>query len=99
LYLWERSTGLGMVINTANLVTVGYVAVFASIVAYFAWNRGVADIGAIRAGPFLHLLPVFSAVLAMIFLGEEIEIFHIPGIALIVSGIWLTTRRQRQAPP
>lgn len=93
LYVWELGTGRGMEINAANMATIGYVAVFASIVAYFAWNRGVADIGAIRAGPFLHLLPVFSGLLAMVFLGEMIEPFHIPGIALIVTGIWLTTRR------
>lgn len=93
LFLWERSAGLVMEINAANVLTIGYVAVFASIVAYFAWNRGVADIGAIRAGPFLHLLPVFSGLLAMLFLGEMIEPFHIPGIALIVTGIWLTTRK------
>ena len=97
LYLWELGRGLTMDINVANLVTIGYVAVFASIVAYFAWNRGVAEIGSIRAGPFLHLLPVFSALLAMAFLGERVEIFHIPGVALIVTGIWLATRSDHES--
>jgi len=97
LYLWELNTMGGIVINAANLASIGYVAIFASVVAYFCWNGGVARIGAIKAGPFLHLLPVFSALFAMLFLGERLEAYHIPGIALIGVGIGLTVWRGREA--
>lgn len=90
-YLWELNRVGGIEINMATTVTVAYVSVFASVIAYFAWNKGVGEVGAIKAGPFLHLMPVFAALLAMIFLGERLEPFHFPGIALIVLGIALTT--------
>lgn len=95
LYLWELDRLGGIAINLATVVSISYVSVFASVIAYFAWNKGVGEVGAIKAGPFLHLMPVFSAVLAMIFLGERLESFHVPGIALIVLGIALTTWKRK----
>ena len=50
-----------------------YVVVFPSIIAYLFFNRGVELIGANRAGPFLHLIPVFGSVVAFFFLGERPE--------------------------
>jgi len=96
-FLWEMNRLGPIQLNAANAVTVAYVSLFASVIAYFAWNRGVGDVGAIKAGPFLHLMPVFSAVLAMIFLGELPRPYHLPGIALIASGIVLTAWRGRRA--
>lgn len=95
VYLWELDRLGGISINVGTTVSVAYVSVFASVIAYFAWNKGVGDVGAIKAGPFLHLMPVFAALLAMIFLGERLEPFHVPGIALIVLGIVLTTWKGR----
>jgi drug/metabolite transporter (DMT)-like permease len=50
--------------------SIGYVALFPSIVAYFCWNRGVAVIGANRTGLFINLIPVFAAILAIFFSGS-----------------------------
>ena len=51
----------------------------------------MAELGANRAGQFLHLMPAFGAVLSMIFLGERLYAFHAAGIALIAVGIYLAT--------
>ena len=76
-----------------------YVGIFPSFVAYVFWNRGVAEVGPNVAGIFMHLMPVFGALLAWIFLDERIEPFHVAGIALILAGIALTTRGGRRAVP
>jgi drug/metabolite transporter (DMT)-like permease len=65
---------------------------FPSLVAYFCWNIGVDSIGANRAGVFAHLIPVFAAILAMIFLGERPQTYHFAGFALVLLGIWLSNR-------
>jgi drug/metabolite transporter (DMT)-like permease len=75
-----------------------YVGVFPSFVGYVFWNRGVAEVGSNIAGIFMHLMPVFGALLAWLFLGERIHAFHIAGIALILAGITLTTRGHRALP-
>jgi drug/metabolite transporter (DMT)-like permease len=90
-YLWEVSTGARMRFDAATVAVVGYVAVFASILAWLFWNRAVAAVGAYRAGLSLYLNPVLGMLLAMIFLGERIERFQLAGMAGIVAGIWLAT--------
>ena len=66
---------------------------FPSILSYLFWNRGIRTVGAIRTGVFIHLIPVFSIVHAMFFLGENLKAFHLIGACLIFSGIYLTTRK------
>ena len=72
-----------------------YVAVFPSILAYLCWNRGVEKVGANIAGVFVHLIPVFAIFLAALLLGERLLGFQVVGMALIFTGIFLTTYRRR----
>jgi drug/metabolite transporter (DMT)-like permease len=82
----------------ATLAAMLYVGIFPSFVGYVFWNRGVEEVGSNIAGIFVHLMPVFGALLAWMFLGERIHLFHIAGIALILAGITLTTRGHRATP-
>ena len=50
------------------------------------------------AGIFVHLMPVFGAFLAWLFLDERIQAYHFVGIGLILAGIALTTRGHRADP-
>ena len=92
IYLWERAAVGPFEISPAIIGSIAYVALFPSIVAYFCWNRGVAVIGANRTGLFINLIPVFAAVLAILFLGEALEGFHLMGMGLIVAGFILFNR-------
>lgn len=90
-YLMEVYSGKTMTINTSSIVTILYVAIFASLLAFIFWNRAVRQVGANKAGPFIHLMPVFSTILAVLFLGETLHRYHIQGIVLIFCGILMTT--------
>lgn len=90
-YLLELSMGKTMVISANNLIAILYVALFASVLAFIFWNRAVRILGANIAGPFIHLMPVFSTILAVIFLDEKLTINHIQAISLIFGGIFMTT--------
>jgi drug/metabolite transporter (DMT)-like permease len=96
-YLIELSTVGGFRVNAASLSTILYLALFASVLAFIFWNRAVRTIGANRAGPFIHLMPVFSTILAVIFLGETIQGYHLQGVGLIFAGIAMTTIKLRRA--
>jgi drug/metabolite transporter (DMT)-like permease len=97
LYLLEISTGRTMTLSSGSIVTIVYVAVFASVLAFIFWNRAVTMLGANIAGPFIHLMPVFSTILAVIFLGEKLTANHIQAILLIFGGILLTTFRVKKS--
>jgi drug/metabolite transporter (DMT)-like permease len=70
-----------------------YMGLAASVLAFICWNKGVAVVGANAAGFTLHLLPAFGTILAIVFLGESFAAFHAAGIATILAGVVLATRK------
>lgn len=92
LYIWELAGSATMTLTLQVVLSILYVALFPSILAYFCWNRGVEVIGANRAGLFINLIPVFASILAILFLGETLQAFHIIGMVLILGGMILFNR-------
>ncbi len=88
-----------------SLLALAYVVLFPSLLAFICFNRGVELIGPNRAGPFFHLVPLFGTIMAIVFLGEKLAVFHLAGAALIFGGIVLASRKtakhgkNRVAPP
>lgn len=76
-----------------DLVKIFYIGAGPAFLGYLFWNKGVAVVGPANAGVFLYLMPVFASVLAIIFLGEALHLYHLGGIALIAFGIWQATRK------
>ena len=94
LLIWELISRPVMALDAKNLLSLFYVAVFPSTVAYLCFNRGVQLIGANRAAPFFHVVPVFGAAMAIVFLGERPQPFHVIGFALVLTGVYVASRRQ-----
>jgi drug/metabolite transporter (DMT)-like permease len=98
LWLGEMALGHFVAWSWTNVAALLAVGLFSSVLAYLFWNRGVEEVGANVAGLFVHLMPVFGIVLAWLFLSEELAAYHVMGIMLILSGIWLTSRHGRRRP-
>jgi drug/metabolite transporter (DMT)-like permease len=92
-YVAETALGYVMTFSWVNLAAIVSAALLSSVLAYVFWARGVAQVGASVAGLFVHLVPVFGIVLAELFLDERMQGFHVVGIALILGGIYITSRR------
>jgi drug/metabolite transporter (DMT)-like permease len=95
LFIWELFARPLMAINTANLLTLAYVALFPSTLAYLCFNRGVQLIGANRAAPFFHVVPVFGTVMSIVFLGEHPQLFQFLGFALVLVGVFVASRKPK----
>jgi drug/metabolite transporter (DMT)-like permease len=98
LFLAELATGARMEVRPASFAAIAYIGVFPSVLAYLFWNRAVAEVGANRSGMFVHLIPVFGTLLAIVLLGESFHLYHATGIALILLGIVLATRTASPGP-
>ena len=98
-FLGELAFGRHMTVTPANVTALFCVALFSSVLAYISWNRGVEKVGASVAGLFVHLMPVFGVLLAWLFLGERLAPYHVAGIGLILTGIWITSRLGRRPVP
>ena len=70
-----------------------YLGLIASIFCYYCWNAAVSRVGAVRAGAIYYLLPIFAAAEAAFVLGEAILAFQVAGMALILGGVALASRR------
>ena len=80
------------------LVVVGlvYVSVLASVAAFMAWSVGIKGIGAARGSIFLNLVPMFTAVIAVLTLGERIGLVQLVGGLLVIGGVTLASSRGRK---
>jgi drug/metabolite transporter (DMT)-like permease len=88
------STSVVAAWDTSIYLSLAYLAVVPSILAFICWTRGVELIGANQAGAFLHLIPLFGAFFSFILLGEQLALYHLLGAALIFVGIALTSNRK-----
>lgn len=67
-----------------------YMVIFPSILSFYFWNIATVEVGASKAGQFTHIMPIFGAILAFIFLGERLQSYHFMGIVFIALGIYLS---------
>jgi drug/metabolite transporter (DMT)-like permease len=87
MYLWTFSQGARASWQAGSVAGLVYVALLPSVAAFLFWNRGVQAVGPNRAGMFLHLMPVFGAVLGVLFLGEAVAAYQLVGAGLVLAGI------------
>ncbi len=93
VYFIEMSLGYTIKINTPFLLTLAYVVLFPGLTSFICWIKGIALIGPNRAGIFLHLMPIFSAIMAMLIFDEKFMFYHFLGALFILSGIILSNKK------
>ena len=93
-YAWEiLTTDARMTLDGVTLGAVVYTAVFSSILAVVFFNIAIAHLGPGRSGVVFYLMPVFTALLAVLLLGETLHGYHVVGTALVFVGLYLGARK------
>jgi len=92
-YLIEMYLGFKLNINLPFILTLGYVVLFPGLASFIFWIKGIAIIGSNRSGIFLHLMPIFSTVLAILIFKEKFMNYHLYGAIFIIGGIFLSSRK------
>lgn len=98
LYLWERSYTPALQLSQPVVLSLLYVGFCPSILAYLCWNRGIEQIGANRAGLYINLIPLFASIMAVLFLGERFQSYHLYGMLIIVTGLLVFNWPRRGKP-
>lgn len=97
LSVWEYANGITLKFDVMTMITLIYVVIFPSTLAYLFFNRGIAVIGPNRAAPFFHLVPVFGSVMAILLLGEQPRLFHLAGYLMVLAGVVIASRKTAPA--
>ena len=92
-YLIELSLGYRANIHLPFILTLTYVVLFPGLASFILWIKGISIIGSNRAGIFLHLIPIFSTIFAIIIFKEKFMLYHLIGAILIISGIILSSKK------
>ena len=93
VYIIELILGYRIEINLPFTLTLAYVVLFPGLLSFICWIKGISMIGPNRSGIFLHLMPILSAIMAMIIFDERFMFFHVLGAIFILSGILISNKR------
>ncbi len=93
IYFIEMNLGHLIVLGQPFYLTLSYVVIFPGLLSFFFWIKGISIIGANRAGIFLHLMPIFGAIMAMIIFDEKFMYYHLLGAIFILAGIILSNKK------
>ena len=93
-YLIEMSLGYRLNIHLPFILTLSYVVLFPGLASFFFWIKGISIIGSNRSGIFLHLMPIFSTIMAILIFKEKFMVFHFIGAVLIITGVVLSSKRR-----
>ena len=97
IYILEMNFGKQIELGEPFILTLSYVVLFPGLASFFFWIKGIGIIGANRAGVFLHLMPVFGAIMAIILFDEKFMFYHILGAIFIFAGITLSNKKIKNA--
>ena len=92
-YAYDVLSGSTVPVNLRTVTSIGYVALFPSVIAYLCWNHAVPILGPNVASFFNPVIPVFGTLAAVLVLGEQIHAHHLAGFVLVLMGVYLTSRR------
>lgn len=82
--------------NPELIISILYIGIFASVAAFFLWNRAIELIGPSNAGLIYYTLPLFSTLWAILFLNEKAEAVHFLSMILILSGIIIAREQEKK---
>ena len=91
-YLIELALGYRTSIHLPFILTLTYVVLFPGLASFIFWIKGISIIGSNRSGIFLHLMPIFSTLMAIIIFEEKFMNFHLIGAVFIITGIVLSSK-------
>jgi len=91
-YLIEIALGYRLNIHIPFILTLSYVVLFPGLASFFFWIKGISIVGSNRSGIFLHMMPIFSTLMAILIFKEKFMTYHFIGAMLIIAGIVLSSK-------
>ena len=97
VYFIEYQLGFRITLDKPFYLILSYVVLLPGLASFILWIKGISLIGANRSGVFLHLMPILSAIMAMIIFNEKFMFYHMLGACFIITGILLSNKKVRNA--
>ena len=92
VYFIEYKMGHVIKLDKPFILILSYVVLFPGLASFILWIKGISLIGVNRSGVFLHLMPILSAIMAIIIFDEKFMFYHMFGAIFILIGILLSNK-------
>ncbi len=96
LYLFVAKDNIDILLSSNVYYSILYIGIFSSLVSFVSWNKAIDKIGASSSGMIYFLMPLFSGIIALLFLNETIKTYHLISGLLIVVGIVISNRKSNK---
>lgn len=70
-----------------------FLSVLASLACFVAWNVVLKRLGTIQSSNYLYLNPLFTTVAAHLFLQEQLTVYAVVGVLLVLGGVFVAARK------
>ena len=97
IYFIEYQLGFRITLEKPFILILSYVVLLPGLASFILWIKGISIIGANRSGVFLHLMPIMSAIMAMVIFNEKFMFYHMLGACFIITGILLSNKKALNA--
>ena len=93
IYFIEYQMGFRIELDINFIMVLSYVVLLPGLASFIFWIKGISLIGANRSGVFLHMMPILSAIMAMIIFNEKFMFYHMLDAIFILTGILLSNKK------
>jgi drug/metabolite transporter (DMT)-like permease len=77
-----------------NLIALIYTGIFPSVIAYLLFNWGAEILGPQAASFSSYLIPVFTAMISILFLNEIMQWYHLTSLGLVFAGVYIALKKE-----
>jgi drug/metabolite transporter (DMT)-like permease len=92
-FIYESITRPPIQWNGNLLLIILYLGAGTSVISFLCWNAAISRLGAARTSLFGNLIPIFSTLEAVVFLGEEITMIHVISGVVVIGGLVIAAKR------
>lgn len=100
LFIWSLKDGewgnIGMLMSAQSWFEMGYMVIFATVIAFLLWNEGIHRIGASKASIYMNLIPINAAWIAVLFYDAAITLVQVIGMAMVICGVYFVTSSKKR---
>lgn len=92
MILFDFSPDISSLMERKYLVNILFLGVCASALCFVTWNIAVKTLGTVKTSVYIYLIPVITVISSVIILHEQLTIWSIIGIILIISGLIISNK-------
>lgn len=94
-YILEHLYYKQVIFDSTTIYATTYVGICASLISYYLWNEAISLIGTNKTALIYYSIPIFSGILAYLFLNQAIVLVQIISMGIIISGLLLTNKKPK----